>query len=317
MHSPEMFLSHRLFGWLRKGFVLALAIIILPTRVSSQSAGSTSQSPVVAKAEAASDSSSRPPAEALKPRVTRFSAQVPKVSRPPELEDFLNDRPREDEAVVADFRQRDPGDGIPVSEPTTVYLSYDAKNLYVVFACKDEPSQVRAHMAKREAITEDDVVSVYIDSFHDGQRAYVFQTNPLGVQRDGIVTEGQKDDFSFDTLWYSGGRLTPEGFIVWMAISFSSLRFSNAAEQTWGIALGRRSVRKNEKSFWPYITRRVEGFVPQMARLDGLAEISPGRNMQFIPYGIFTRARFLDFSVLQIRMENNAPLRAGLQDCFP
>ena len=39
--------------------------------------------------------------------------------------------PREAELVVTDFRQYMPGDGEPVTQPTTAYLSYDDKNLYV------------------------------------------------------------------------------------------------------------------------------------------------------------------------------------------
>ena len=53
-------------------------------------------------------------------------------------------------------------------------------------------------------------------------------------------------------------------------------------------------VRKNEVVFWPHITRRVEGFVQQLATLKGLERISPGRNLQLIPYGFFGRSRFLD-----------------------
>jgi len=57
------------------------------------------------------------------------SIRIPKVARAPKLEDFLNDTPREAETKVTDFRQIDPGDGDPVSQPTTAYLSYDSNNL--------------------------------------------------------------------------------------------------------------------------------------------------------------------------------------------
>src|SRR3989442_6928673 len=141
-------------------------------------------------AEPASAPAFEPVIKPVTPAVTPLGARIPKVNRAPKLEDFLNGRQREAEAVVTHLRQRDPGDGVPASEPPTRYLSYDDKNLYVVFVCKDEPGQVRAHMAKREAIDGDDVVSVYIDSYRDRQRAYVFQVNPLGIQRDGVITEG-------------------------------------------------------------------------------------------------------------------------------
>ena len=94
-------------------------------------------------------------------------------------------------------------------------------------------------MAKREDIGSDDRVVVYLDTFRDRRRAYVFEVNPLGVQRDGIRTEGQGTDYTYDTVWRSEGRLTPEGFRVLVAIPFGSIRFSSDEQQTWGFALGR------------------------------------------------------------------------------
>jgi hypothetical protein len=213
---------------------------------------------------------------------------------------------------LSDFRQRQPGDGSPVSQSTTAYLSYDARNLYVVFLCQDDPAKVRAHMAKREDIGNDDQVAVYLDTFRDGQHAYVFAVNPLGIQSDGILTEGQGEDpdTSFDTLWQSEGKLTADGYAVWMSIPFKSVRFSNAAEQTWNVALERRMVRNNERSLWPFITRRTSGFVQQMGKMSGLYEISPGRNLQFIPYTTFTNERTLDYSRQRLVTQNDA--RVGM-----
>src|SRR5215470_16606053 len=78
---------------------------------------------------------------------------IPRISRPPKLEEFLEDGQRPDLLKVTDLRQRDPGDGDPVSQPTAVYLGYDEKNFYAVFVCKDDPDKIRAHMSKREDIT--------------------------------------------------------------------------------------------------------------------------------------------------------------------
>ena len=69
-------------------------------------------------------------------------------------------------------------------------------------------------MSRREAMFSDDYVAIFFDTFNDHQRAYEFFSNPLGVQADGISTEGQGDDFSFDTVWRSRGRLTPTGYVV-------------------------------------------------------------------------------------------------------
>jgi len=140
----------------------------------------------------------------------------------------------------------------------------------------------------------DDIVGVILDTYHDGRRAYMFLANPLGIQMDGVTSEGQDDDYSYDTLWRSEGRVTPRGYMVLFAIPFKSLRFSNQAVQTWGVAVARIVPRSNETVFWPYITRRIAGVGQQMATLEGVTGVSPGRNLQAIPYGSFATARLLD-----------------------
>ena len=221
-------------------------------------------------------------------------SRIPRVHRVPKLEDFLEDHPREAELAVADFRQNLPGDGTPATEATTAYLSYDDKNLYVAFFCHDEPGQVRAHLAKRESTDQDDGVGVFLDTFRDLHRAYYFYSNPLGVQTDAIYTEGQGYDYSFDTLWGSAGRVLNDGYVVFFSIPFKSLRFSHEPEQTWGIALYRTILRKSEYDYWPYVTQRVEGLTQQFAPVDGLERVSPGRNIQLIPYGLLASDHFLN-----------------------
>ena len=223
------------------------------------------------------------------------SVQVPHVNRAPRLEDFINDTPREAELRITDFRQRRPQDGSPASEATTAFLAYDDLNLYVAFVCKGDPRTLRAHLAKREEIAGDDEVSVSLDTFHDGQRAYEFFANPLGIQMDAITTEGTTtDDYSFDTVWQSKGRITADGYVVLLTIPFKSLRFNPRAGSTWGLALGRLIPRNNELSTWPHLTEKIEAYVPQFATANSPEHASSARNMQFIPYVFASRERILD-----------------------
>jgi hypothetical protein len=230
----------------------------------------------------------------LPPKTTLPISKIPRVTKAPKIEDFLEGRAREAELVVTDFRQNIPGDGDPASETTRAYLSYDQKNLYVVFDCKDASGAVRAHLSKREDLDQDDGVGVFLDTFHDKHRAYYFYSNPLGIQQDAIYTEGQGYDYSFDTVWNTEGRLTKDGYIVWFSIPFKSLRFSHETEQTWGVALYRTILKKSEYDYWPYVTQRVQGLAQQFAPVNGLEHVSPGRNIQFIPYGLLASNHFLN-----------------------
>src|ERR1051326_5110291 len=206
--------------------------------------------------------------------------QVPRISRPPALEEFLNGGVRDDMKRIDDFRQRQPGDGVPVSQKTSAWIGYDDRSFYTVFVCQASAGQLRARLSRREDILNDDFVGVFFDTYHDRQHGYEFFVNALGVQADAIVTETQSDDWSFDALWYSQGRLTPEGFVAMLVIPFRSLRFSAAGAQTWGFGLARFIPANNEASFWPYITQKIEGFNQQLGTMTGLEQISPGRNLQ-------------------------------------
>ena len=229
---------------------------------------------------------------------------IPRLAHAPLLEDFLQMKPEGEVATkmakVTGFVQRTPHDGEPVTEKTDAYLGYDQKNLYIVFVCFDNPEKVRARMSAREDIYDDDQVAVLLDTFHDRRRAYEFQTTPLGVQWDAIYTEASRDevggnwDTSFDTVWDSRGKLTNQGFVAWMSIPFKSLRFPTTNLQDWGFILYRGIVRKNEDAFWPHVSRRVQGRLRYEATLAGLEGISPGRDIELIPYGILRGFRGLN-----------------------
>ncbi|HWZ75315.1 MAG TPA: DUF5916 domain-containing protein [Candidatus Sulfotelmatobacter sp.] len=242
---------------------------------------------------------------APKPEIAPPAITIPRLSGAPSLDDFLTMQAQGDIAMemakVTGFTQRNPHDGEGVSEPTEAYLGYDQKNLYVVFVCFDDPKKVRARLSRREDIYDDDQVEIILDTFHDRRRAYAFQTTPLGVQWDAIWTEASREeetqshfDTSFDTVWNSRGKVTGHGFVVWMEIPFKSLRFPATKVQEWGLILYRGINRKSEDSFWPHITFKVEGRLGQAATMYGLEGISPGRDIELIPYGLVRGFRALD-----------------------
>jgi hypothetical protein len=224
---------------------------------------------------------------------------IPHLNAAPKLEDFETMAPASDDAkamaAVTGFVQREPKDGAPATQKTVAYVGYTGRDLYVVFVCFDsEPNGIRSHLTRRENFGDDDQVAVYLDTFRDKRRSYVFVLNPLGVQRDAIFSEGNGHDASFDTLWKSRGKLTSQGFIVWMELPFKSLRFPSSSAQQWGLMLRRDIQRSNESSFWPRISSRVQGMLNQEGEADGIANVSPGRNIQLIPYGNFSAFRALD-----------------------
>jgi hypothetical protein len=236
---------------------------------------------------------------------------IPRAAAQPTLADYLPGGSAPG-LRVDDFRQREPKDLEPVTQPTVAYLSYDARHVYVAFVCTQPRADIRARLQKREDLGSDDGVGVYLDTFHDKQRGYFFLSSPIGIQADGIISETSGDDYSFDTQWDSEGRLVGDGYVVLMTIPFKALRFPArpAGAQEWGVALVREIESNSETSYWPGNTQRVNGFIAQFATADGIEGVSPGRNIQLNPYGTFTGARFLEPDGSTYERENEG--RAGL-----
>jgi hypothetical protein len=57
--------------------------------------------------------------------------------------------------------QTQPGDNIAPSKPTEVLIGYDSKQLYFGFHAFDDPTKVRATLAKRDHVFGEDNVRVF------------------------------------------------------------------------------------------------------------------------------------------------------------
>jgi hypothetical protein len=209
---------------------------------------------------------------------------MPKFDKPPAIDGKLDDEIWKQAIVLKDFYQVQPGDNIAPSKPTEVMLGYDSKFLYIAFHCYDEPDKVRATIPKRDNIFNDDYVGILFDTFNDKRKAYEFDFSPLGVQADGIWTDGQGEDFNPDIVMESKGTLTTDGWTVEVAIPFKSLRYVVGKDKLWGAHFWRRIKRfNNELSMWMPINRDISSWLAQEGHLAGFEGISTERTLELIP----------------------------------
>ncbi|MEP7148242.1 MAG: DUF5916 domain-containing protein [Acidobacteriota bacterium] len=187
-------------------------------------------------------------------------------------------------SVFKDFYQTSPGDNIAPSRPTEVLMMYDEKHLYIAFKCWDERDKIRATVAKRDNVFGEDNVRVWLDTYNDRRRAYVLGFNPLGIQQDGIYTEGQGADFSVDIVMESKGVIEDWGWSVEVKIPFKSLRYSAGKGKLWGFNAARNINRfNNEFDQWLPDDRNVSGFLIKHGKISGLDEIKYERTLEIVP----------------------------------
>ncbi len=227
------------------------------------------------------------------PRAVRpgnVAVTVPLIDKALTLADFEGMEPkpelRERLARVGGFIQNEPTDGAPGTESTVVWLARTRTTLYVVFVCfDDKPGLIRSHLARRENILNDDNVVVLLDPFQDRQRGVEFQVNPAGVQADAAWTEANHEDYSYDQVWDSDGRITKQGWLALFAIPFRSLRFP-ANGTTWGVVLARKLPRNSEADLWPRVAKNESGILSQEGtlHLPGMEGVTGSHNVQINPY---------------------------------
>ncbi|HYE16250.1 MAG TPA: DUF5916 domain-containing protein [Pyrinomonadaceae bacterium] len=209
---------------------------------------------------------------------------IPKTEKAPVIDGKLDDEVWKSAAVFKDFIQYRPEDLVAPTKQTEAYITYDAKFLYVAFKAFDEKDKVRATVAKRDAVFDDDWVGIWLDTFNDGRRAYELIFNPLGIQADAIFTEGINEDFSVDIVHESKGSITDDGFVVEVAIPFKSLRYTAGKDKKWGLHLLRTIKRfNNEQSTWMPISKDNSSLLGQRGYITGLEGVSAERTLEIIP----------------------------------
>src|SRR6478672_4573828 len=164
-------------------------------------------------------------------------AEAVRVEHSPRLDGTLSDPLWQQAQPITDFRQREPREGQPATEPTEVRILYTRNEIYFGIVCRDSTAHSLAAAQLRRDVTQelDDYFEIIIDSRHDRRNAYVFQINPLGTQRDALVTDEQVSDTQdgdpgWDGVWTSNARTTAAGWTATVAIPFSTLNFMRSRD---------------------------------------------------------------------------------------
>ena len=227
---------------------------------------------------------------------------IPRLAIEPKLSDFLVIPNHSTVAAgmlrVSHFVEHYPDAGGTPEDSTIAYMGYTHRAFFVAFVCKDpDPKGVRAHMMPRDDLSGDDSVTLMLDTFDDHRRAFVFQSNPLGIQADAMYSGQSGYDYSFNTVWDTWGQRTPFGYVVLMRIPFASLYFAKGSPgqlRRWGIVLRRNVAQNGETDFWPRIRHNIAGLLTQDMTVEGFRDIAQGRNFQFDPYALARNLRQLN-----------------------
>jgi len=227
---------------------------------------------------------------------TAPSVEIPRVEDAAvEIDGVLDEAVWARAAVLTNFSQHEPVDGRPAAERTEVLVWYAPDAIYFgIRAYDSRPDAIRATVADRDAIDGDDRVILYLDTFQDRRRAFFFAVNPLGIQADGVRTEGVGGagrtwggsiDNSPDYWFQSKGRITEYGYEVEVRIPFKSLRYPGGnGPQSWGFQVERKVQRTGYTDTWAPARRASASFLAQSGTLTGLRDMERGVVFEAQPF---------------------------------
>ena len=119
--------------------------------------------------------------------------------------------------------------GGAASDETEILVWYSPTAIYFGIRATAPPGAIRATLAARDRIENDDWIQILLSTFNDGRQATMFGVNPLGVQMDGTLVENNQarggasggstnsreiPDLNPDFIFRSKGRLTSYGYEV-------------------------------------------------------------------------------------------------------
>src|SRR6266853_2216193 len=188
---------------------------------------------------------------------------------------------------ATDFLQQQPNEGAPASERTEVRVLFDDKNIYFgIRAFDSDAKHINARELVRDAdFSNDDIIAIVLDTYHDRRNGFRFVVNPLGTQQDALITdEGRDINVTWNGAWISAGRIDDKGYTVEIEIPLTTLRFKEGIE-AWGLNISRMIRRRNELSLWTSWQRSF-GLerVSQAGELSGVEDVKRRRLIEVKPY---------------------------------
>ena len=221
---------------------------------------------------------------------TKKSITTEKISEPITIDANLNEDAWKNVSIASDFIMFDPDNGRPidVKKKTEVKILYDDQAIYIsALLYDDEPSKIMREITERDDFGSSDTFGIYINGYNDGQQDFRFFVTAAGGQVDCLATEQLGEDYSWNAIWESKVKITEFGWAVEMKIPYAALRFSNEAQQTWGLNFVREIRRDRQTYTWTHVDSKIGAVIPQAGVLNGIQNIKTPTRLFLIPYASF------------------------------
>ena len=159
-----------------------------------------------------------------------------------------------------------------------------ARHIYVSVVAYQEDPIIISELKREFAATAGDAIVLFFDTFNDDRNGFAFLTNAGSAIRDLQISGGVPNE-NWDGIYDVVSRIHDWGWSAEFAIPFKTLRFNEAASQTWGFNIQRITRHRNEWVQWSPAPRPFRIFEASVAgTLEGIEGVQQGRNLKIKPF---------------------------------
>ena len=159
------------------------------------------------------------------------------------------------------------------------------ESLLIFLKISTPSDELNAPLALRDSGGNKDRVSIQLDPYGDGRRAYSFTVTPSGVLTDGLMRgdeEANEVDKAWNSLFDAGTHIEEDGWSVEIEIPYRSLRFEEGAKVFKGHIFV-YGWKAQQALSWAPIDRDNTNWLPQMGEFKDLRDPQPGRDLELVP----------------------------------
>ncbi len=216
-----------------------------------------------------------------------FSIPIHKTLKPVIIDGVEDDSAWQEAEPAGNFFMVLPMDTSHAKVKTSVKVSYDDRNFYLLAVCYKQPHEVNmVESLKRDfSFSKNDNFLVFIDPFEDQTTGFSFGANADGAQWDGTMYNGGSVDLNWDQKWISAVKNDSDKWVFEAAIPFKTLRYKKDMMH-WGINFSRNDLKTTEKSSWAPVPRQfpTASLAYTGTLLWDSAPPKPRSNISVIPY---------------------------------
>ena len=160
-------------------------------------------------------------------------------------EEFWNINPAGEE-----FWQNFPSDSL-ASQKTEVKIVHSDNYIYAFIKAFNSSNKYSIPSLERDSsVPGNDAVILLFDTYKDGNNAFLFESNPVGLKKDGLISEGGDDiDMTWDIKWEVETYIGNGFYQCEFKIPLNSLKFPDGTKD-WRFQVFRADIFTGEFSLW-------------------------------------------------------------------